>query len=160
MSAVRAEALEAPRRRSSRAVAPPPRAARSSARPLPQESAGPRARRRIRIRWPSALSLLVLGLVAVGAAGVSLNGERITAQQNADTLDTKIEHARSLQRDLVIELVRAETPAAVAKEAERSGLVEPSVVAAVPAAPLGPLEATVDGGPVSPVNPVPVVEVG
>lgn len=65
-----------------------------------------------------------------------VQGERITAQRAADGLAADIDVARTKQRDLVVELARAETPAAIARGAAGADLVEPSEVAAVPAAPV------------------------
>jgi len=78
---------------------------------------------------------------------VYVQGERITAQRTADGLAAEIDLARTEQRDLVVQLVRAETPEAVATGAARAGLVAPVEVAAVPAAPVPTLPAPAPTAP-------------
>lgn len=117
----------------------PIRTARSSARPLSQESAGPRLRpvargARHEIGWRATVVLCVVGTFAALVASVAIQGQRIALQEEADRVAARTVDALDRNRDLRIDVIEAESPAHVLEVARSSGLVEPGPIAVVPAA--------------------------
>ncbi len=75
-------------------------------------------------------------MLAVGGLCVFVQGERIAAQKEADALAANLERAQAAQRELIVELSRAEMPDEMLRRAAVAGMVEPGPVAAVPSAPI------------------------
>lgn len=113
-------------------------ARRSPARPLPQESAGPR----LRVvppperGWGPLVLFCVVAFLLTVAASVFVQGERIREQERSDQLNADIRRAEEQSRRLGVEVARAESPERILGEARSLGMVEPAPVAAVPAVPL------------------------
>lgn len=75
-------------------------------------------------------------MLAVGGLCVFVQGERIAAQQEADARSADLERAQARQRELIVELSRAEMPDEMLRRAAVAGMVEPGPVAAIPSAPI------------------------
>jgi hypothetical protein len=118
------------------------RARTSTARPLPQESAGPRlrlirrdgTRRRRDIGWRATVALCIVGSFAALVASVAIQSQRIALQEAADSVATRTATAEDRNRELRIAVVQAESPEHVLEVARDAGLVEPGPIAVVPAA--------------------------
>jgi len=113
---------------------------RSTARPLPQESAGPRLRlvrrgrtRRSDIGWRATVVVCIVGSFAALVASVAIQGQRIAVQEEADRVSAATAEAYDRNRDLRIEVVQAESPEHVLEVARAAGLVEPGPIGVVPA---------------------------
>lgn len=133
-------AARSPRARSATAAASARSRPRPSARPLPQESAGPRLRHIARstgrsreIGWRATVVFCVLGSFAALVASVAIQSQRIALQEEADRLVERTAEARDHNRDLRIAVIQAESPEHVLEVARAQGLVEPGPIAVVPA---------------------------
>ncbi len=123
----------------------------STARPLPQESAGPRlrivGRRRGRdIGWQATVVLCIVGSFAALVASVAIQSQRIALQDDADRVAARTAEAHDRNRELRIEVIQAEAPEHVLEVARAEGLVEPGPIAVVPAVTVPPT-APDGGGP-------------
>ncbi|UDY35971.1 hypothetical protein [Dermatobacter hominis] len=153
-------AVRSPRARDASVHAPGRARTRSTARPLPQESAGPRLRlirrdgdrRRRDIGWRATVALCVVGSFAALVASVAIQSQRIALQEEADRVSARTAVAEDRNRELRIAVVQAESPEHVLEVARDAGLVEPGPIAVVPAAtvptstPALPAPPTDDGG--------------
>lgn len=120
-------------------AARPSRAA-STARPLPQESAGPRLRlvrrgrpRRRDIGWQATVALCIIGTFAALVGSVAIQGQRIAVQEEADRIAVRTAEAQDRNRDLRIQVIQAESPEHVLEVARSAGLVEPGPIGVIPA---------------------------
>ena len=133
-------AARSPRARGATAAAPARPRSRPSARPLPQESAGPRLRliarstgRSREIGWRATVVFCVLGSFGALVGSVAIQSQRIALQEEADRLVERTAEARDHNRDLRIAVIQAESPEHVLEVARAQGLVEPGPIAVVPA---------------------------
>jgi cell division protein FtsL len=135
MTAVRAPR---PARPAARDTAPrrAPRRVAPTARPLPQESAGPRLRVAVRPERAWRTMLVACGVLffATLVLSVAIQGERIKAQEQADRIEARMAAATERHRDLRVAVAQAESPARILEAARSLGMVEPGPIAAVPAA--------------------------
>ena len=134
-------AVRAPRTAPARDGAPrrAPRRVAPTARPLPQESAGPRLRVALRpeTAWRTVLAVCVVAFFATLVLSVAIQGERITTQEQADRIEARMAAAQDRHRNLRVAVAQAESPSRILEAARGLGMVEPGPIAAVPAGPLG-----------------------
>ncbi len=132
-------AVRSARARQSGSTAPPRARSRTSARPLPQESVGPRLRvlsgrrsGRRDIGWRAIVVICIVGTFAALVGSVAIQSQRIALQEEADKIAAATARAHDRNRDLRIEVIQAESPQNVLDGASTAGLVEPGPVAVVP----------------------------
>ena len=158
-------AVRSPRSRDASSAASGRARPRPSARPLPQESAGPRLRlirregRRRDIGWRATVVLCIVGSFAALVASVAIQSQRIALQEEADVIASRTAAAHDRNRELRIAVVQAESPEHVLQVARDAGLVEPGPIAVVPAAtvpttvPTTPDASSTSGGTASTITP-------
>jgi hypothetical protein len=136
-------------RRAPRRVAP-------TARPLPQESAGPRLRVAVRpeTAWRTLFVACVVAFFATLILSVAIQGERITAQDQADRIEARMAAAQERHRNLRVTVAQAESPSRILEAARGLGMVEPGPIAAVPAGPSDRAATSTSSRPAAPQGPL------
>lgn len=108
-----------------------------SARPLPQESAGPQLRVAAgpETGWRSIMVCCVVAFFLTLVLAVAIQGERIRAQERSDRIASRTAVELERQRELRVSVAEAESPGRILEAARALGMVEPGPIAAVPAGP-------------------------
>lgn len=132
-------AVRSARARQSGSTAPSRARPRTTARPLPQESVGPRLRvlsgdrsGRSDIGWRAIVTICIVGTFAALVMSVAIQSQRIALQEEADKVAAATARAHDHNRDLRIEVIQAESPEHVLEGAGTAGLVEPGPIAVIP----------------------------
>lgn len=138
-------AVRSARARQSGSTAPPRARSRTTARPLPQESVGPRLRVLSGDRsghrdmgWRAIVTICIVGTFAALVVSVAIQSQRIALQEEADKVAAATARAHDRNRDLRIEVIQAESPAHVLEGAGTAGLVEPGPIAVIPSVTVAP----------------------